>query len=132
MDEKAIGACCQLVFAPIDELFPDDAPLLPSGFRVIPLDVKNVSPDLVDPQRVRCGFFRAPIILNLTVNPGSFTDESLFYVVILFLKSPIFYGIRMARRPPVRWIWLPFLRTVLPAALPEMPPLRLTASAPFC
>ncbi|CAA6655259.1 unnamed protein product [Spirodela intermedia] len=41
MDEKAAGACCQLVFAPIDELFPDDASLLPSGFRVIPLDVKN-------------------------------------------------------------------------------------------
>ena len=42
IDETAVGACFQLVFAPIDELFPDDAPLLPSGFRVIPLDSKSV------------------------------------------------------------------------------------------
>ncbi|KAL6847212.1 hypothetical protein ACP4OV_023065 [Aristida adscensionis] len=40
VDENAPGACAQLVFAPIDESFADDAPLLPSGFRVIPLDAK--------------------------------------------------------------------------------------------
>ncbi|KAG5515493.1 hypothetical protein RHGRI_036517 [Rhododendron griersonianum] len=40
-DENAVGACSELVFAPIDEMFPDDAPLLPSGFRVIPLDSKS-------------------------------------------------------------------------------------------
>ncbi|KAG2622124.1 hypothetical protein PVAP13_3NG283000 [Panicum virgatum] len=34
----------QLVFAPIDESFADDAPLLPSGFRVIPLDDKMDMP----------------------------------------------------------------------------------------
>ncbi|RWR88746.1 homeobox-leucine zipper protein HOX32-like protein [Cinnamomum micranthum f. kanehirae] len=33
IDENAVGACAQLVFAPIDESFADDAPLLPSGFR---------------------------------------------------------------------------------------------------
>lgn len=38
-----IGACAQLVFAPIDESFADDVPLLASGFRVIPLDPKTVS-----------------------------------------------------------------------------------------
>ena len=43
VDENAGGACAQLVFAPIDESFADDAPLLPSGFRVIPLDAKTVS-----------------------------------------------------------------------------------------
>ena len=42
VDENAAGACAQLVFAPIDESFADDAPLLPSGFRVIPLDPKSV------------------------------------------------------------------------------------------
>lgn len=42
VDENAIGSCAELVFAPIDEMFPDDAPLLPSGFRVIPLDSKSV------------------------------------------------------------------------------------------
>lgn len=42
IDENAVGACSELVFAPIDEMFPDDAPLLPSGFRVIPLDSKTV------------------------------------------------------------------------------------------
>lgn len=41
IDENAIGGCAQLVFAPIDESFADDAPLLPSGFRVIPLDPKQ-------------------------------------------------------------------------------------------
>jgi homeobox-leucine zipper protein len=43
VDENASGACAQLVFAPIDESFADDAPLLPSGFRVIPLETKTVS-----------------------------------------------------------------------------------------
>jgi len=37
-----VGACSELVFAPIDEMFPDDAPLVPSGFRIIPLDSKPV------------------------------------------------------------------------------------------
>ncbi|XP_057782634.1 homeobox-leucine zipper protein REVOLUTA-like isoform X1 [Salvia miltiorrhiza] len=40
IDESAVGACSELVFAPIDEMFPDDAQLLPSGFRIIPLDPK--------------------------------------------------------------------------------------------
>ncbi|XP_061339741.1 homeobox-leucine zipper protein ATHB-14-like isoform X3 [Gastrolobium bilobum] len=44
VDENAIGACAQLVFAPIDESFADDALLLPSGFRVIPLDPKTDGP----------------------------------------------------------------------------------------
>ena len=43
VDENAVGSCAQLVFAPIDESFADEAPLLPSGFRVIPLDPKTVS-----------------------------------------------------------------------------------------
>lgn len=42
VDENAVGACSELVFAPIDEMFPDDAPLLPSGFRIIPLESKSV------------------------------------------------------------------------------------------
>ncbi|OVA18075.1 Homeobox domain [Macleaya cordata] len=44
VDENAVGACSELVFAPIDEMFPDDAPLLPSGFRIIPLDSKRDTP----------------------------------------------------------------------------------------
>ncbi|WCJ24310.1 Homeobox-leucine zipper protein HOX32 [Euphorbia peplus] len=44
VDENAVGACAQLVFAPIDESFADDAPLLSSGFRVIPLDSKTDGP----------------------------------------------------------------------------------------
>lgn len=42
IDENDVGACSELVFAAIDEMFPDDAPLLPSGFRIIPLDSKSV------------------------------------------------------------------------------------------
>ena len=43
VDEDVVGGCAQLVFAPIDESFADDAPLLPSGFRVIPLEPKSTS-----------------------------------------------------------------------------------------
>ncbi|KAK2375002.1 homeobox-leucine zipper protein ATHB-15 [Trifolium repens] len=38
MDENAIGTYAELIFAPIDASFADDAPLLPSGFRIIPLE----------------------------------------------------------------------------------------------
>ncbi|KAK1434133.1 hypothetical protein QVD17_11051 [Tagetes erecta] len=38
MDENAVGMCAELIFAPIDSSFVDDARLLPSGFRIIPLD----------------------------------------------------------------------------------------------
>ncbi|PIA64737.1 hypothetical protein AQUCO_00100306v1 [Aquilegia coerulea] len=38
VDENAVGTCAELVFAPIDSSFADEAPLLPSGFRIIPLD----------------------------------------------------------------------------------------------
>ncbi|XP_035544210.1 homeobox-leucine zipper protein ATHB-14-like isoform X2 [Juglans regia] len=61
VDENAVGACAQLVFAPIDESFADDAPLLPSGFRVIPLDPKTDGPaatrtlDLASTLEVRAG-----------------------------------------------------------------------------
>ncbi|KAG8371319.1 hypothetical protein BUALT_Bualt13G0075300 [Buddleja alternifolia] len=44
VDENAAGACSELIFAPIDEMFPDDAPLVPSGFRIIPLDSKSGDP----------------------------------------------------------------------------------------
>ncbi|KAL9662847.1 hypothetical protein QQ045_027682 [Rhodiola kirilowii] len=40
-DENSTGACSELIFAPINEMFPDDVPLLPSGFRIIPLDAKS-------------------------------------------------------------------------------------------
>ena len=42
IDEKSVGSSFQLVFAPIDDHFPDDTPLISSGFRVIPLDMKTV------------------------------------------------------------------------------------------
>lgn len=42
VDENAVGACAELVFAPIDASFSDDAPLLPSGFRLIPIDSSKV------------------------------------------------------------------------------------------
>ncbi|XP_024979342.1 homeobox-leucine zipper protein ATHB-15-like isoform X4 [Cynara cardunculus var. scolymus] len=46
MDENAVGMCSELVFAPIDASFADDAPLLPSGFRIIPLDFCKVRSSL--------------------------------------------------------------------------------------
>lgn len=44
VDENAVGTCAELIFAPIDASFSDDAPILPSGFRIIPLDSGVVSP----------------------------------------------------------------------------------------
>ncbi|XP_062195570.1 homeobox-leucine zipper protein HOX29-like [Phragmites australis] len=38
VDENTLGACSELIFAPIDASFSDDSPLLPSGFRIIPVD----------------------------------------------------------------------------------------------
>ncbi|OIT34487.1 PREDICTED: homeobox-leucine zipper protein ATHB-15-like isoform X1 [Nicotiana attenuata] len=38
MDENAVGTSAELIFAPIDASFADDAPLLPSGFRIISLE----------------------------------------------------------------------------------------------
>lgn len=43
VDENAIGTCAELVFAPIDASFSDDAPIIPSGFRIIPLDSGKVN-----------------------------------------------------------------------------------------
>ncbi|EFJ14784.1 hypothetical protein SELMODRAFT_180804 [Selaginella moellendorffii] len=37
-EDTASGTCAQLVFAPVDPAVSNDIPLLPSGFRVIPLD----------------------------------------------------------------------------------------------
>ncbi|KAG6516950.1 hypothetical protein ZIOFF_020325 [Zingiber officinale] len=44
IDENAVGARSQLVFAPFDESFADETPLLPSGFRIMPLDLGADSP----------------------------------------------------------------------------------------
>ncbi|KAB2629487.1 homeobox-leucine zipper protein ATHB-8 [Pyrus ussuriensis x Pyrus communis] len=44
VDENAVGTCAELVFAPIDASFSDDAPILPSGFRIIPLDSRMDTP----------------------------------------------------------------------------------------
>lgn len=38
IEDTAVSAHAQLIFAPIDASIPDDAPLLPSGFRVVHLD----------------------------------------------------------------------------------------------
>ncbi|KAF1871511.1 hypothetical protein Lal_00020305 [Lupinus albus] len=38
VDEHGVGTSAELVFAPIDASFSDDAPILSSGFRIIPLD----------------------------------------------------------------------------------------------
>ncbi|MFS7968695.1 hypothetical protein Hanom_Chr09g00800601 [Helianthus anomalus] len=45
INENAVGACSKLVFALIDEMFPDNAPLIPSGFQIIPLDPKLGDPN---------------------------------------------------------------------------------------
>lgn len=37
-----MGACSELIFAPIDDMFPEDAPLVPSGFRIVLLNSQPV------------------------------------------------------------------------------------------
>ncbi|CAA0822380.1 Homeobox-leucine zipper protein ATHB-15 [Striga hermonthica] len=44
MDENAVGTSAELIFAPIDASFSEDAPLLPSGFRIIPLNSDKEAP----------------------------------------------------------------------------------------
>lgn len=43
MDENAVGTCAELIFAPIDSSFSDDAPIIPSGFRILPIEAGIVS-----------------------------------------------------------------------------------------
>ncbi|KAK8505317.1 hypothetical protein V6N13_045756 [Hibiscus sabdariffa] len=38
VDENAVSSCAELIFAPIDGSFSEDAPIIPSGFRIIPVD----------------------------------------------------------------------------------------------
>ncbi|KAL5228080.1 hypothetical protein ABZP36_016345 [Zizania latifolia] len=38
VEDNTAGTCSELIFAPIDASFSDDSPLLPSGFRIIPID----------------------------------------------------------------------------------------------
>ncbi|KAK6138085.1 hypothetical protein DH2020_028175 [Rehmannia glutinosa] len=66
VDENAVGACSQLVFAPIDEMFPDDAPLLPSGFRIIPLDSKPG-----DSQNIMASHKTLDLTSSLEVGPAT-------------------------------------------------------------
>nr|AWD38919.1 class III homeodomain-leucine zipper protein [Cyrtomium guizhouense] len=42
LEEGAAGACAQMVFAPIDASISDDVELMPSGFRVLPLENGHV------------------------------------------------------------------------------------------
>nr|ABG73239.1 class III HD-Zip protein HB14 [Physcomitrium patens] len=42
IDESALGACSQLIFAPVDVALADGIPLLPSGFCVSPIDTNVV------------------------------------------------------------------------------------------
>ncbi|CAI9284310.1 unnamed protein product [Lactuca saligna] len=58
VDENAIGTSAELVFAPIDASFTDDAPLLPSGFRIIPINnrlTQNPTRDLASTLEVGVG-----------------------------------------------------------------------------
>ncbi|CAL5365605.1 unnamed protein product [Camellia sinensis] len=53
VEDNAIGACSELIFAPINSMLRDDAPLLSSGFRVLPLDSTTCHRlDMMSPQRI--------------------------------------------------------------------------------
>ncbi|PSR93002.1 Homeobox-leucine zipper protein like [Actinidia chinensis var. chinensis] len=51
--ENAVGACSELIFAPLIANLPADAPLLSSGFRVLPLDSETCQElDMLTSQRI--------------------------------------------------------------------------------
>ncbi|ONK70691.1 uncharacterized protein A4U43_C04F520 [Asparagus officinalis] len=87
IDENAAGSCVQLVFAPIDELFPDDAPLLPSGFRVIPLDCR---PDGLNSNRTLdlASSLEVGSAVNRTGGEASPSDYSLRSVLTIAFQFP--------------------------------------------
>ncbi|OWM63816.1 hypothetical protein CDL15_Pgr006078 [Punica granatum] len=66
LDENAVGSCAQLVFAPIDESFADDAPLLPSGFRDGPAATRTL--DLASTLEVGSGGARSTSDADSTYN----------------------------------------------------------------
>jgi hypothetical protein len=47
VDEHAVGTSVEFIFVPIDASFYDDAPILPSGFRIIPLDSATTSRQMI-------------------------------------------------------------------------------------
>jgi len=61
VDENMVGTCSELIFAPIDASFSDDSPLLPSGFRIIPIDAPLVSLPLKEPVA-----FQLQLPMNIT------------------------------------------------------------------
>ncbi|KAL5976788.1 Homeobox-leucine zipper protein ATHB-15 [Asimina triloba] len=72
MDENAIGTCAELIFAPIDASLADDPPLLPSGFRIIPLDNGLLEDPLIDVKFI-CITYR---LLILVTRKPSLQDAS--------------------------------------------------------
>lgn len=85
--EKAAGARAQLVFAPVDSSFSDDAPLLPSGFRVVALDseidgyISSRTLDLASSLEV--GLARTPTSINQGGN--SLRSKSALTIAFQFI-----------------------------------------------
>ncbi|KAK7312572.1 hypothetical protein VNO77_36521 [Canavalia gladiata] len=88
IDENAVGACSELIFAPIDEMFPDDAPLVPSGFRIIPLDAKpGDKKDTVTANRtldLTSGFEVGPAATNGADASSSHSARSVLTIAFQF------------------------------------------------
>nr|AWD38911.1 class III homeodomain-leucine zipper protein [Coryphopteris nipponica] len=84
MEEIAVGEYAQLIFAPIDASVPDDAPLLPSGFRVTHLggskekSVASQTLDLASSLEDRSANGRMPS------NKSHFMQEQSSLVTIVF------------------------------------------------
>ncbi|XP_057979607.1 homeobox-leucine zipper protein REVOLUTA-like [Malania oleifera] len=41
VDDSVVETCSELVFAPVNDMFPDEAPLISSGFRILRLDLRT-------------------------------------------------------------------------------------------
>uniref|UniRef100_A0A803NDF4 MEKHLA domain-containing protein n=1 Tax=Chenopodium quinoa TaxID=63459 RepID=A0A803NDF4_CHEQI len=81
VDENVVGACAELVFAPIDASFSDDAPLLPSGFRIIPMTLPSPKCILDLTSALEVG---AAGNKSLTDNSGSGSGKSVMTIAFQF------------------------------------------------
>eukprot|EP00249_Psilotum_nudum_P011566 c23246_g1_i1 orf=265-1395(-) len=74
LEENTAGASAQMVFAPIDISIPDDVPLLPSGFRAIPLD--NCLLDAGSPSRT----LDLASTLDVGSTNGKYANNAVFHL----------------------------------------------------
>ncbi|KAA8539315.1 hypothetical protein F0562_026007 [Nyssa sinensis] len=84
VETNAIEACSELIFAPIDEGLPDDALLLSSGFRILPLDSKTQGALTAQQTRNLGSNLEACTATRQTARDSSLSNDSCSMLIIAF------------------------------------------------